>query len=128
MKCPKCGQLADPFATKCPNCGPIDEQKSGKKPAPMKPMKVPKPVELPDETLAVPDKPAKRSLLPGLAKGAKSEKKGKPVDAGTAASGGTSFLTGLMSKLQPKVKAKQGATPPDANADDDFSIEEPLNT
>ena len=123
MKCPKCGHMADPFATKCPNCGPLDQPKSGKQPAPVKQMKVPELADTYGEVEAAPARPAKRSLLPGLSKGEKSVNTSKPVAAGTAPSGGTSFLSGLLGKLQPKAKAPK---PAEHTGDDDFAIDEPL--
>ena len=121
MKCPKCGLMADPFATKCPHCGPLDDAKSGKKSASLKPMAAPALADMDGEVVAAPAKPPKRALLPGPAKGEKSAKPEKPVDTGASPSKGTNFLSNLLDKLKPKAKA----LPPAGNTEEDFSIDEP---
>jgi len=138
MKCPKCGQLADPFATKCPHCGPIEGLKSGKKSAPVKPTKELEFGELDSEAFSAPtesetqpsppkpgkekkaSKPEKQPSPPKPAKEKKASKKEKPTDSGDAPSGKPNFLSGLLSKLKPKSKAQ-----PPAESEEELSIDEP---
>ncbi len=124
MKCPKCGSLADPFATKCPKCGPLADPKPGK---PIPTMKRPQAMNIPASDLReeVPVSPVngKKSFklpklpsMPRLPQSANSAAKANPTAAVTG------FFSGLMDKLQPKKAKPVAKAPVDA---DDLEVDEP---
>jgi len=154
MKCPKCGQYTDPFATKCPNCGPMGEvRRTSVKTATLPPPPEVEAFPLPDttpepaEAAAVQAEKPKKGFSLGKPKAEKPQKapkpvKEKPVKApkpqaakpakAAAKPGGNNlgFLSGLLEKFSAKPKAKAQAKAQTDTSDipdpDELSVDEPI--
>lgn len=142
MKCPKCGHLADPFATKCPKCGILEEPRAAAmRPAvkPPRPERAPKPEKAPKAApAATGEKPAKASFFSLPGKGAKADKPAKPAKpanaakpatpakAGKPAANSFGFVTDLLNKFGAKGKPKATIKSSTADMPDELSAEHPM--